>query len=239
MREPLQTHIQPSEGIGSEEEIYGHRFTPSEERTRALTWVSLCRDFFQSYIAPGDTVIDVGAGDGHLLRNIRARRRIAVDLSPHVRQLADEGIEVLHAPATQLSHSFHDGADVIFMSNFLEHLPTKQLVLEVFREARKVLKQGGLLIILQPNIRYVGRAYWDYIDHHIALTHLCVREALEVTGFSIVRMEPRFLPYTAKSTLGRIAAKMNPEKLMRWYLRLPFLWRMFGQQSLIIASAKR
>lgn len=226
-------------GTGAEAAIYGHRFSASEERTRALSWVALSRDYFQRFVSGGDVVVDVGAGDGHLLRNIRAGRKVAVDLSPHVLELEQYGIEVLQIPATQLSEHFQSQADVVFMSNFLEHLPNKHLLLDVLREARKALKEGGMLVILQPNIRFVGRAYWDYIDHHIALTHHCLREALQVTGFEVVKEIPRFLPYTAKSTLGRLVARLDPETLMRWYLSLPFLWRIFGQQSLLVASPRR
>ena len=93
-------------------------------------------------------------------------------------------------------------------------------------------------MILQPNIRFVGRAYWDYIDHHIALTHHSLREALQVTGFEVVKEIPRFLPYTAKSMLGRLVAKLDPETLMKWYLSMPFLWRIFGQQTLLVASPR-
>ena len=43
--------------------------------------------------------------------------------------------------------------DVVFMSNFLEHLQSKQLVLDTFHEAYRTLKSGGKIIVLQPNIR--------------------------------------------------------------------------------------
>ncbi len=26
------------------------------------------------------------------------------------------------------------------------------------------------MLVLQPNIRYVGGAYWDFLDHHLPLT---------------------------------------------------------------------
>src|SRR5205823_891260 len=99
------------------------------------------------YVRPDHTVVDLGAGDGLFITNIAARRRIAVDLSSHVQALANHGIEVLVAPATQFASAIGDKADVVFMSNFLEHLPDKRVLLEVLEECRRALKPGGLLLI--------------------------------------------------------------------------------------------
>jgi SAM-dependent methyltransferase len=125
-------------------------------------------------------------------------------------------------------------ADVIFMSNFLEHLTEKRAVLTLLEECKKVLKPGGRVIILQPNIRYVGPAYWDYIDHHIALTEHSLTEALTVTGYAVETLIPRFLPYTAKSVLGARLGGGRRDWLVKVYLKLPFLWKIFGQQTFVI-----
>jgi SAM-dependent methyltransferase len=223
------------EGVGVENDIYTKRFSSAEEETRRRTWEVLCRDFFQKYVAANDVVVDIGAGDGHFLKNIRARKKIAVDLSPHVAELSRIGVEVLQIPASELSSRLSEKADVILMSNFLEHLPNKQLLLEILAECRKALAPGGRVLILQPNIRYVGAAYWDYIDHHIALTEHSLREALEVSGFRIKELIPRFLPYTAKSNVGKIASLSPTSRLIEIYLKLPPLWRIFGQQTFVVA----
>lgn len=224
-----------SEGVGRETEIYTQRFTSAEEAVRASTWKVLVRDFLQQYVSPQDTVIDIGAGDGHFITNIRAARRVALDLSSHVSVLGSYGVEVLQAPATELTTVFDSQADVIFMSNFLEHLPNKRLVIDVLEECRRGLKPGGKLLILQPNIRYTGPAYWDYIDHHISLTEHSLVEALEISGFEVIKLIPRFLPYTAKSSLGRLSQGAGSELFVKWYLRLPILWRIFGKQTFVVA----
>lgn len=226
-----------NEGIGKEETIYGFRFSEHQDETRRVTWRVLCREFLQQYVPLDGVAVDVGAGDGSFVKNIQARRKIAVDLSAQVLALRDHGIEVIQTPATQMQAFMNEKADVVFMSNFLEHLPEKRLVLEVLEEAKAILKKGGRVMILQPNIRYVGPAYWDYIDHHIALTEWSLQEALEVTGFTIERMIPRFLPYTAKSGLGSLVGK-NSDWIIRLYLRLPILWKFFGKQTFVVARVK-
>ena len=223
------------EGTGREATIYTRRFSPSEEALREVTWRILVDRFFQRYVSTKDVVIDIGAGDGHFIRNIRAGKKIAVDLSSHVQELTRFGVEVFQVPATEFTAAVKTPAQVIFMSNFLEHLPDKRVLLNVLEECRRGLAPGGMLLILQPNIRYVGAAYWDYVDHHIALTEHSLSEALEVSGFRIQEIIPRFLPYTAKSSVGRLAGMLQGERAIEWYLKLPFLWRLLGQQTFVAA----
>jgi hypothetical protein len=49
-------------------------------------------------------------------------------------------------------------------------------------------------------------------------------------GFNIDKMIPRFLPYSTKSGLP-----VN-SFLIKWYLRLPFAWRILGKQCFVAAS---
>ena len=224
------------EGIGRENQIYTSRFSDAEDTTREITWQILCKDFFSKYIAKDSTVIDLGAGDGKFIRNIQAGKKIAVDLSPHVKELEKDGIEVHCTPATSLFDTLGETADVVFMSNFLEHMPTKRIMLDVLEESYRVLKPGGKVMILQPNIRYAGSDYWDYIDHHIALNEKSLVEALEISGFKIGHLIERFLPYTARSRCGSLASGKNSKFFVETYLRFPILWRIFGAQTFVVAE---
>lgn len=236
--DPERLQVEPSEGVGKELTVYNRRFSDTQDAVRSAVWGVLCKDFFQRYVSPEDTVVDLGAGDGLFIQNIRAQHRIAVDISEHVKALDDRSIEVLIAPATALPTVIDREVDLIFMSNFLEHLPTRKILLEVFDACWQVLKPGGKILILQPNVRYVGAAYWDYIDHHIALTEHSLTEALEITHFQVEELIPRFLPYTMKSRLGSVTAAVKgpQEQLIRAYLKMPFLWRFFGQQTFVVGQ---
>jgi SAM-dependent methyltransferase len=225
-------------GIGEEFEIYTRRFSEGENSTRSVTWQVLCREFLQPYVKQDGIIVDIGAGDGHFLLNIQARTKIAVDLSPHTKVLEAQGVKVLLIPATEMSLHLSEKVDLIFMSNFLEHLPDKRTLLEVFKECKKVLKPGGTLMILQPNIRYAGAAYWDYIDHHIALTEHSLQEALNISGYDVKKMIPRFLPYTVRSGVGRLAEGKMTKFLVSMYLKIPLLWRIFGKQTFIVATSR-
>lgn len=81
-----------------------------------------------------------------------------------------------------------------------------------------------------PNIKLVGGAYWDFFDHHLPLTGLSLKEAFEIAGLSPEYFLDGFLPYTM------VNAPKYPVFLLRIYLRLPFLWKWFGRQFLVIAA---
>jgi ubiquinone/menaquinone biosynthesis C-methylase UbiE len=120
--------------------------------------------------------------------------------------------------------------DVVFCSNFLEHLPDKEQVWAVLRESARVLADGGRLIVLQPNIRFAYREYWDFFDHFVPLSDRSLREAVEAQGLQVVTLKPRFLPFTTVTRLPQ------PAWLLHVYLSLPPLQWWFGKQLLLVAE---
>jgi SAM-dependent methyltransferase len=209
--------------------IYERRFDERDLQRKDEVWRTLCQSFFQHYIRPDSTVLDLGAGNCEFINHIDARRKIAVDLNPDTKLHAADA-EVVQVPSTDLGPIVDRSVDVVFTSNFFEHLPTKDDLLQTLRECRRVLVPGGRLIVLMPNIRYLPGRYWDYLDHHIPLTHVSLTEATQLSGFTTERVIPRFLPFTVKDSPLPAAGI-----LVRTYLRFPVAWRVFGRQMLVIA----
>ncbi len=123
-----------------------------------------------------------------------------------------------------------DHFGTVFMSNYLEHLDTADAVIEQLTVARQLLRPGGRVIVLQPNIRLVGPRYWDFIDHRVALTERSLLEAAELAGLHTVDLITRFLPY---STKGRLPT--HPW-LVRAYLAFRPAWRILGRQTLYVGE---
>jgi SAM-dependent methyltransferase len=215
------------------ETVYRNRWTASDVERMRRVWSVLVADFFQKFVRETGTVLDVGAGFCHFINQIRAKRRIAVDANPGIRAYADPAVELLITDDLTLPSIPDGGMDHVFISNFLEHLPTASDVIALLRTVKAKLAPGGTVLILQPNLRFTGAAYFDFIDHKVALTDKSLIEALEVTEFRVVYLARRFLPYTSKSKLPR-----NPW-FVRLYLALPFLWRLFGQQTFVVAEKSR
>lgn len=158
--------------------LYALRFNAAEQERKQRVWRVLCRSFFQRYVEPDATLLDVGAGQCEFINAIACRRRIALDLSAEVRQYAGPGVEVVQGISTDLEVLGEGTVDIVFASNVLEHLLSKDHVLKAFSETRRVLRPGGRILILQPNIRYAGGKYWDFFDHHLPLTERSLVEAL-------------------------------------------------------------
>lgn len=211
-------------------ELYKNRFDEADCARKAAIWGVLYRRVFGRWIRGDDTVLDLGAGFCEFINAAQATRRIAVDLNPDTRRFAAPGVEVHLASASDLGFLEADSVDVVFSSNFLEHLSGKEAVLNVLREVLRVMKPGGTLMLLGPNVRLVPGVYWDFFDHHVPLSDRSLCEALTMSGFDLTRVEPRFLPYTTRSMLPQAPW------LVVLYLKLrPLSSGVLGKQFLIIA----
>lgn len=212
------------------DKLYSQRFPEKERAKKHAIWKVLCNGFFSRHVKPTDTVVDIGAGYCEFINNIRAGSKIAVDLNPDVRRFAAADVRVINESCTAIRELASDSVDVVFMSNFLEHLPNKDLVLDTFRECRRILRPGGRVLVLQPNIRYLPGEYWDYFDHHTPLTERSLVEGLQLAGLTPTTVIARFLPYTTKSRLPQAPW------LVQLYLMLPLAWRFLGKQAFVVAQ---
>lgn len=211
------------------EQLYLQRYSDLNEY-RNKVWKTICTEFLQQYVPARSTVLDLGAGWGEFVNNIIADNKIAMDLNPATEKHLLSGITFLQQDCSQEWNVASESLDIVFTSNFLEHLSDKQSIERTIAEAFRCLKSGGKLICMGPNIKYLGGTYWDFWDHHIHITDLSCAELLRINGFRIERSIPRFLPYS-------MSTGFTPHQwLVKLYLQLPLLWRFFGKQFFIIAQ---
>jgi SAM-dependent methyltransferase len=221
---------QSPKALGS---IYSHRFGDSKSRhARETTWSVLSEKWFPRFIHPEDTVLELGAGGCEFINSVGCARKIAVDLIPGFIENAKTDVETIIASAQDLPMLADDAVDVVFSSNFFEHLPSHALLIEVLNEARRVLRPGGKLITLMSNPRVVGGEFWDFIDHSLPLTDRSLNEALTLCGFVPEVTIPRFLPYTA------VDSNLPVSKFaVRSYLAFRPAWRFLGGQLFSVARS--
>lgn len=208
--------------------LYRTRFSDAEIARKDATWKVLCERFFQRYVRPDSTVLDIACGYGEFLRHIRAARKIAIDLNPDAAKFLPAGVEFHVGSADEMAVVRTGSVDVCFSSNFFEHLPSKEVLDKVLGEALRVLKPGGLYVAMQPNLRYAPGEYWDYYDHVLPLTHLSCREAFAKAGYEVLEMIDRFVPFSTASRLPQ-----HP-LLVRLYLACRPAWRILGRQFVIV-----
>lgn len=207
--------------------IYSARFSGLESYRNGV-WRALTSGFFSKWIQPHDSVLDLGCGYGEFINNIDARERFAMDLNPAAREHTAQGVQLLEQDCSEAWPLRDSTLDLVFSSNLFEHLPGKAALQATLLEAYRCLKPGGRIIALGPNIRYLTGRYWDFFDHQLCLTELSVSEALLMTGFEVEQAIPRFLPYTMSQ------GHRPPVWSVRLYLKVPSIWRFFGQQFLVI-----
>lgn len=212
--------------------IYTSRFSALEDyRTRV--WRVLASEFFSRWAKAEDSVLDLGCGYGEFINNINARVKFAMDLNPSSRDHVAPDVQLFEQDCSLSWPLPDDSLDVVFTSNFFEHLPTKAALQATLSEAHRCLRPEGLLIALGPNARLVGGEYWDFFDHYLPLTDRSLCEALTMTGYEIEQALPKFLPYTMSQGF------QPPIWTLRLYLKLPLAWRFFGRQFLVLGRKPR
>jgi len=196
-----------------------------EDPGRRKVW-SAVADSLQGYIPRDGSVLELGSGYCDFINSVRAGKRWALDLHIDPARHVEGDVVPLRRDAVDLG-SFEDGGlDAILASNFLEHLSDDQL-LEVTAAAYRKLKDGGRLILIQPNFTYCYRRYFDDYTHCRAFTHVSLADFLRSRGFDIERVSPRFLPFSMKSRFPKWRF------LVALYLRSPL--KPFAGQMLVIA----
>jgi SAM-dependent methyltransferase len=208
--------------------IYDQRFIAADRDRRRGIWLELVR-YLQRYVPAEARVLEIACDQGGFINNIAAAERWAVDVRD-VRRHLDPAVQFLQADGLDLPTRLSAASfDVVFMSNYLEHLASGEAVLEQLRIVRDLLKPGGRVVVIQPNIRLVGGSYWDFLDHKTALTDRSLEEAGQAAGLETVELIARFLPYTTKSRIPQ------HRRLVRAYLAIRPAWFLLGRQTLYIA----
>ncbi|MDI6735916.1 MAG: class I SAM-dependent methyltransferase [bacterium] len=210
--------------------IYTQRFNLEEQKQKNILWKILCKNFLQKYIKTTDIILDIGAGYCEFINNIQGKTKYAVDIDENIIKFASNEVKVFQTQTTNLSCIDDKTIDVAFASNFFEHLKDKNEIIKTLKEVYRVLKQEGKFLIIQPNIKYAYKEYWDFFDHYIPITHFSLIEALNNVGFEIKEVRPKFLPFTTKTTIPK------KEFLLKIYLRYKWLQKIFGKQSFILSE---
>lgn len=112
---------------------------------RAIPWVARLRaEKFQPFIKPTDVVVELGVGQGWNLAQLQCAKRIGADLEDFLPiDLKASGVEFVRDSASIPDES----ANVIICHHVLEHVENPP---EMLREAKRILKRGGHLLLYVP-----------------------------------------------------------------------------------------
>ena len=210
-------------------QIYENRFY-GIENYRNNVWKILVSNFFSKWIDSQDHILDLGCGYGEFINNVNCKARYAMDLNPKVKNYLKEDICFIKQDCSSSWDIESNSLDLVFSSNFFEHLPNKKSLNSTIVEIKKALKPDGLMIAMGPNIKTLKGTYWDFWDHHVPLSDASINELLELHNFSVLKIISKFLPY------NMVRVRKHPLFLVSLYLKVPLFWTIFGKQFLIIAK---
>jgi SAM-dependent methyltransferase len=211
--------------------IYADRCRGVDPRAKLAVWAVLSHWLARKLGNPS-SVLDPAAGACEFINTVPARERWAVDMGGQVRTLAAEGVRAFvgRVSDVELPAAHFEG---VFVSNFLEHLPNPEACARFLEQMHALLVPGGRIVVMSPNFRHCVREYFDFADHSLILTEWSAAEQLYAAGFEIVEIHPRFMPLTFRARIP-----LRPW-IVSAYLSMPFAWRFFGKQFLLVAEKPR
>lgn len=163
----------------------------------------------------GGSLLEVGCGSGMYLDLMRAlgwRRVVGVDISYKAIQQAKDVLDIeaycgnLEDPQLE-GNSF----DAVSLSHTLEHVPDPMAFL---REVNRLMRPGGRLAVIVPNIESLGArkfgAHWYHLDsprHMVNFNRRSLTVALDRAGFQLKSLTttPRIAYETALFSYSRKA----------------------------------
>jgi 2-polyprenyl-3-methyl-5-hydroxy-6-metoxy-1,4-benzoquinol methylase len=142
-------------------------------------------------LEPGARVLDVGAGRGRLVAELRGAGYDAHGIDPSRRSVELAAATGVAVERRDLFEHADSGLDAVVMSHVVEHLDDPALALAV---VRGWLRPGGLLVIGVPNISSLqagiggdGWLHWDAPRHRVHFTADGLTRLLARSGFEPLR----------------------------------------------------
>jgi SAM-dependent methyltransferase len=195
---------------------------------RRGVWCEIAR--FVARDAPNvDTVVELGAGYCDFINQFPGRLKVAFDLTPDAAKYGAADVDVRVEDCTTLPGIADASVDLVFASNFLEHLSEPEIAI-LLPNVQRVLRRGGRLILIQPNYRRCAAHYFDDPTHQTIFHDQNIASYLEPHGLRIVKLVPGQLPFSMKSRLPKWPI------LTRLYLRSPV--RPLAKQMYVVAERR-
>ena len=187
--------------------------------------------YLAKYLQNAESILDVGCGQGDFISQVHGKTLIALDLDPQAENYLPSNFRFINGGFERLIELDPKSIDVIWASNFLEHLEMKD-VLIFMKEAHRLVRVSagsGYLIVMQPNFRYAFKNYFDDFTHKTIFTDKSLVSVMRLAGFEVEVCEKRFLPYSLDSKKAKFSF------LIGLYLKSKI--RIFSGQMLIVAKA--
>lgn len=194
---------------------------------REKVWIEII-NYLQNYIKDKNSILDLGCGYCDFINNVPIKKKIAVDKYIDPKPYADKDVISLFGDYNLIDKKVkNESLDIVFASNFFEHITDQELE-NYIKIINQKLKKNGLIILIQPNFKLCYKSYFDDYTHKKVWSDTSLTEFFKSKNFSIILSKPRFMPLTIKSKLPK------SRLLIRAYLYSPI--KPLAGQMLIIGK---
>lgn len=194
-------------------------------KARKRVWREIVR-FVASDVQQIETLIELGAGYCDFINQFPATQKIAFEINPEMATYADKNIDFrLEDAISGIQNIESKSVDLIFASNFLEHLEEAELN-QLLPEVVRCLKSDGQMIIIQPNYSLCAKNYFNDPTHKLIMSDKNLESYINPYGLRVVKLIPNVLPFSLKTRLPKWPL------LVRLYLASPV--KPFGAQMYAI-----
>ncbi len=151
------------------------------EQNALLRWLS---------VRQGDTVLEMGCGNGSLLTRLEGTGATVVGLD-----VSRSALEVARSRLKRAAVALGDATNLPFAAETFSGVAAQHLIehfspdAEVLREWYRVLRVGGRLVVATPNAGFPYPDWFDDPTHQIVYDRHTLRRELERVGFGVERIQ--------------------------------------------------
>jgi len=191
-------------------------------------WANLTK--FRPFIDNDFNVIDFGCGGGYLLKNIRCKEKIGVEVNDSAREQAQQnGIRTVKS-SMDIDEKW---ADLIISNHALEHVSDP---LSELQNLKRLLKPNGKIVFYVP-CESIHLAYRnnDVNQHLFTWSPMCLGNIFSEAGYFIEESAPYYHQWPPKNY--RRIARWGGRQLFDFCCRLYAHWDRTVFQVRVIANA--
>lgn len=169
-------------------------------------------NYFKNYLAENNVnkgkVLDIGSGKGNHLVGFSRKGLEAFGLDKRKECLEVlENFDIRECDIEKDRFPFEDDYfDFVFSKSVLEHVENTDNFLQ---ETLRVLKPGGIAVMMTPDWKSQLKFFWDDYTHVKAFTRKSLQNAMKINGFSRVECDYFLqLPFVWKYPFFKVVARI-------------------------------
>lgn len=179
-----------------------------EERER----ISFMKNFVKNI-----KTLDMGAAEGILTRNLIDNSNVtAIDIyGDEIKQNPAKNKFIMNINSTDFKN---DDFGQVLLLEVIEHQPKEHERLDTIKEAYRVLKNGGNLVLSTPNRKRLSSCIRKIIGREIKFPHLFGTDKERIFG------NYRYIEYSAKELKDLcLSVGFKDVKIFYYYLQIPYI----------------